>query len=91
MRNPEELRAALLADPRVFVQNVTERLLIYALGRLVEAHDMPMVRDIVRRTAADDYRFHTLLTNIVLSDAFLKARVPDVAGAPAALKAAVVN
>jgi hypothetical protein len=36
---------------RPFVQNVTERLLMYALGRVIEAHDMPFVRDIapVRR------------------------------------------
>jgi hypothetical protein len=90
VRNPDELRAALLQDPRPFVQNVTERLMIYALGRLVEAHDMPMVRDIVRRSAADDYRFHTLITNIVLSDAFLKARVPEAKAAPDTRQAATV-
>jgi mono/diheme cytochrome c family protein len=90
VRNPDELRAALLADPVPFVQNVTERMMIYALGRLVEPHDMPFVRDIVRRTASDDFRFHTLITNIVLSDPFLKARVPD-AGLPDTRQATVVN
>ena len=70
VRNPDELRAALLADPVPFVQNVTERLIMYALGRVIEAHDMPFVRDIVRESAADDYRFSTLITNIVLSDEF---------------------
>ncbi len=49
VRNPDELRAALLADPVPFVQNVTERLIMYALGRVIEPHDMPFVRDIVRR------------------------------------------
>jgi mono/diheme cytochrome c family protein len=91
VRNPDELRAALLADPVAFVQNVTERLMIYALGRLVEAHDMPVVRDIVRRSAGDDYRFQTLITNIVLSDPFLKARVPEVKDLPDARQATVVN
>jgi hypothetical protein len=91
VRNPDELRAALLADPKPFVQNVTERLLIYALGRLVEAHDMPTVRDIVRRTAEDGYKFHTLITNIVLSDAFLKAKVPEAEGAPDLRQAAVLD
>jgi hypothetical protein len=90
VRNPGDLRAALLADPAPFVQNVTERLMIYALGRLVEAHDMPLVRDIVRRSAVDGYKFETLITNIVLSDAFLKAKVPE-AKAPDKLQAAVVN
>jgi hypothetical protein len=90
VRNPDDLRQALLADPAPFVQNVTERLMIYALGRLVEPHDMPLVRDIVRRSAADGYKFETLITNIVLSDAFLKAKVPE-AKAPDKLQAAVVN
>jgi hypothetical protein len=90
VRNPDDLRAALLADPVPFVQNVTERLMIYALGRLVEAHDMPMVRDIVRRSAADGYKFETLITHIVLSDAFLKAKMPE-PKAPDGLQAAVIN
>ena len=51
---------------------------------------MPFVRDIVRRSAADDYRFSTLITNIVLSDDFVKARVPEAKAAPA-MQAAVVK
>lgn len=34
---------------------------------------MPFVRDIVRRSAADNYKVSTLITNIVLSDDFTKA------------------
>jgi hypothetical protein len=90
VRNPDELRNALLADPVPFVQNLTERLISYSLGRVIEAHDMPFVRDIVRRSAADDYKFSTLITNIVLSDDFVKARVPVVKDTPA-LQAAVVK
>jgi len=88
--NPDELRNALLADPAPFVQNFTERLIMYSLGRVIEAHDMPFVRDIVRRSAADNYRFTTLVTNLVLSDEFTKARVPVQKEAPA-LQAAVVQ
>ncbi len=91
VRNADELRAALLADPVPFVQNLTERLMMYALGRVVEAHDMPYVRSIVRKTAADDYRFSMLITNIVLSDEFLKAKVPEPKPLPATQQAAVVN
>jgi hypothetical protein len=90
VRSPQELRAALLADPVPFVQNLTERLISYSLGRVIEAHDMPFVRDIVRRSAADDYRFSTLITNIVLSDDFVKAKVPEASKAPA-MQAAVVK
>jgi hypothetical protein len=77
VRNPDELRTALLADPVPFVQNVTERLIMYALGRVIEPHDMPYVRKIVRDSATDEYKFSTLITNIVLSDEFLKAKVPE--------------
>jgi hypothetical protein len=44
---------------------------------------MPFVRDIVRRSAEDNYRFSTLITNIVLSDDFLKASVPEQKEKPA--------
>jgi hypothetical protein len=76
VKNPQELREALLADPVPFVQNLTERLIAYSLGRVIEAHDMPFVRAIVRSSAADGYKFNTLVTHIVTSDDFLKARVP---------------
>ena len=91
VRNPDELRAALLADPAPFVQNVTERLLMYALGRVIEAHDMPFVRDIVRRSGADNYKFSTLITNIVLSDDFTKAVVPEAKDAPVIKQAALIK
>ena len=91
VRDPNELRKALLADPVPFVQNVTERLIMYALGRVIEAHDMPFVRDIVRRSDVDNYRFSTLISNIVMSDDFIKAKVPEPKDAPALQQAAVRN
>lgn len=91
VRNPGELRAALLADPVPFVQNLTERLITYALGRVIEAHDMPLVRSIVRKSAADNYRFSTLVTGIVMSDEFTKARVPEQKEAPVIKQAAVLK
>jgi hypothetical protein len=49
---------------------VTEKLLIYALGRGVEYQDMPVVRSIARDAAATRYRFSSLVSAIVKSDAF---------------------
>jgi hypothetical protein len=91
VRNADELRTALLADPVPFVQNVTERLMMYALGRVIEAHDMPYVRSIVRKSAADNYRFSSLVTNIVMSNDFLKARVPEQKAAPVTQQAAALK
>jgi len=76
---PGELRAALLARPGMFVQTLTEKLMIFALGRGLEHYDMPTVRRIVRDAAADDYRFSALLEGIVTSAPFTMARVPDTA------------
>jgi len=76
---PGELREALLARPENFVQTLTEKLLIFALGRGLEHYDMPTVRRIVREAAAEDYRFSALLTGIVTSDPFRLARVPETA------------
>src|SRR5690606_28937892 len=44
-----DLRAALVKRPDQFVQVFTEKMMTYALGRSVEAHDMPAVRNIVRQ------------------------------------------
>ena len=43
---------------------------MYALGREIEPQDMPQVRAIVRDAAKSDYRFSSLVTGIVSSDAF---------------------
>ena len=42
----------------------------YALGRTVTYQDMPVVRKIVRASEKDDYRFKSIIFNIVTSDAF---------------------
>jgi hypothetical protein len=63
--------------------------MIYGLGRVIEAHDMPAVRDIVRKSAADEYRFSTLIYNIISSDAFQKAQVPSEATLPVIKQASI--
>ena len=48
-----DLRQALLQRPEVLVGTMTEKLLTYALGRGLEAYDMPAVRAIVREASRD--------------------------------------
>jgi hypothetical protein len=74
--NPAQLRQALLAHPDQFVQTLTEKLMTFALGRAVSYKDMPTVRAIVRRSAADHYRFESIVTGIVASDAFEMRELP---------------
>ncbi|MYI75297.1 MAG: DUF1585 domain-containing protein [Acidobacteria bacterium] len=64
------LRQALLDKSDVFISTLTEKLLIYALGRGVEYYDKPTVRDILRQAARRDYRFSALIEGIVTSAPF---------------------
>jgi hypothetical protein len=73
------LREALLSSD-LFVTTLTEKLLTYALGRGLEAHDMPTVRKIVRAAAEEEYRFSALIQGIVGSDAF-RMRMAEEGGA----------
>jgi hypothetical protein len=65
------LRAFLLEQPEQFPRTVTEKLLAYALGRRLEYYDKPAVREIVRRAAAHEYRWSSIVLGIVESPAFL--------------------
>ena len=71
---PGELREILLSRPELFVHNVTEKLLTYALGRGVQHYDQPAVRGILRDAAADDYRWSSLILGIVKSTPFQMRR-----------------
>jgi hypothetical protein len=64
------LRQALVRRPDVFVQVLTEKLLIYALGRGLTPEDMPTVRKIVRDAGQQQYRFTALVEGIVASVPF---------------------
>jgi len=65
-----DLRAAILSKPEHFVDNMTEKLLTYALGRGLESRDMPVVRSIRKAAAEDNYRFSTIVKGIVNSAPF---------------------
>jgi uncharacterized protein DUF1592/uncharacterized protein DUF1588/uncharacterized protein DUF1585/uncharacterized protein DUF1587/uncharacterized protein DUF1595/cbb3-type cytochrome c oxidase subunit III len=70
IEGPADLRRALLGRPGQFAQALTQKLMMYALGREIEPRDMPQVRAIVRAAAKNDYRFSSLVAGIVSSDAF---------------------
>ena len=73
---PDDLRKALIARPDQFVQTLTEKLMTYALGRGIDYYDMPAIRAIVHNAARDNYRFSSLVMQIVTCDAFEKRRIP---------------
>jgi hypothetical protein len=72
-----ELRAALLREPETFVRTLTEKLMTYAVGRGLTATDMPAVRTVVRDTARDQYRFSSVILEIVRSVPFqMRTKAP---------------
>jgi mono/diheme cytochrome c family protein len=65
-----ELRKALMREPRVFAQTLSEKLLTYAVGRGLAASDMPAVRAIARDAQRDGYKFSSIVLGIVRSVPF---------------------
>jgi len=65
------LRQAILHRPELFVSTMTEKMLVFSLGRGIDYHDMPVVRDVVRQAGRQDYRFSSIVLGIVNSAPFL--------------------
>jgi len=84
------LRQALLRYSPQFVRLVTEKLMIYALGRGTEYFDMPLVRSIVQESAKNNYRFSSLVLGVVNSAPFQMNQKVQISGntSPNPLRAA---
>jgi hypothetical protein len=72
--NPAELRKVLAGDMTEFAQNLTEKMLTYALGRGLERFDRRTVTALREKWAVDDYRFQTLIFETVKSLPFQTKR-----------------
>ncbi|HTM52114.1 MAG TPA: DUF1592 domain-containing protein [Bryobacteraceae bacterium] len=67
---PRELRRELQSKSGLFVRNLTEKMLTYALGRGLERQDRPEVDRIIARLSTDGNRFRALALAIVQSRPF---------------------
>jgi hypothetical protein len=74
---PAGLREVLVTKQDLFVENFSERLLTYALGRGVEEYDHPALRKIARAAASDNHRWSSIILGIVNSAPFQMRRVSD--------------
>src|SRR5687768_8465229 len=74
---PAELKKILKSKPDLFVRCLTERMLTYALGRGLEDYDECTVERIAAGVAKNNYKFSSLVIEIVKSDAFQKKRGTD--------------
>jgi hypothetical protein len=64
------LRTLLVSHPEEFVRTLSEKLLSYAIGRVVDYHDLPAVRQIARESASQNNRWSSLVLAIVKSTPF---------------------
>ena len=64
------LRKMLLDHSGEFVSTVSEKLLMYAVGRNLQYYDEPAVRKIVREAASSNYTFSSLVLGVVKSVPF---------------------
>jgi len=68
------LRSALLKYKAAFLMTFAENLMTYALGRRVEAYDMPALRAIVRDAEKQNHRIGAYITGITRAQAFQMSR-----------------
>jgi mono/diheme cytochrome c family protein len=64
------LKRALLSQPDAFLHALTGQLMTYALGRGLEWYDAPAVREVVRNSAKQQYRFSSIVLGVVNSTPF---------------------
>jgi hypothetical protein len=88
IKGPDDLRKALMSRSELFVQTLTGQLLSYAIGRPLEAYDMPVVRRIARDAPREHDRFSYIVTQVVESDAFRRREPPR---SQTAVKSASLN
>lgn len=64
------LEALLMKRPELFVTALTEKLMIYALGRGITASDAPAVRRVVQRAKEHGWKFSDIIAGVVTSVPF---------------------
>jgi hypothetical protein len=69
-RGAKGLKEILRSQSDLFVHNLTEKMLTYALGRGLERSDKPVVDHITQQLAAQNHRFSILVMEIVNSRPF---------------------
>lgn len=76
---PEELKQILLTREDDFIENLTKKVLTYALGRGTEPFDRPTVHRITEEVRANHDTFGALIEAVVASPAFRSCRGREVA------------
>ncbi len=83
LRGPAGVRAYVERSEALFTRNLARNLLMFALGRILQPSDMPAVRRIARRAAADGNRFSAFVLGVVTSTPFTMRRADGPGASPA--------
>jgi mono/diheme cytochrome c family protein len=73
-KTPGEMRALLASHLPQFSRTLTEKMMTYALGRGLKPFDRRAVETVQRASAADGYRFQTMVREVVHSVPFRSRR-----------------
>jgi hypothetical protein len=79
---PVELREILAGNREAFARCLTTKLLTYALGRGLERYDTKTVKQIATQLKAQDYKFSSLVLDIVNSFPFQSRRPAQAPAVP---------
>lgn len=71
---PADFKLVISQQKQKFARCLTEKLMIYALGRGLEYYDRPAVERIVADIESKEFRFSSVISGIVTSDPFRKRR-----------------
>jgi hypothetical protein len=71
---PAEMKALLRDDIEEFTRTLADKMMTYALGRGLEPFDRRTVKEVVKETAARDYKFQALILAVTHSPAFQERR-----------------
>jgi len=88
---PDELKAALMQKKGLFVRNLTNKVLGYALGRGLTLQDSCTVDSIVAEVERSNYSSHALINAIVMSVPFRYQAAQAAAPAPRQLTRTVTK
>ena len=73
-KGPAELKAVFLGRKDGFTRSLTEKMLIFALGRGLHESDDIAVERIANAVIQDQFKFSTLVTKVVTSYPFMNRR-----------------
>jgi hypothetical protein len=73
-KGPADLKKILRDKKDLFARNLSEKMLVYALGRGLEHYDKPAVDAIVAALARNDHRFSSLVSEVARSFPFRMRR-----------------